>query len=132
MLLCQQYVTAYNVQCFCNSKSARFYMHSEILIFNNIVSILLGAPINLTATSIDSNSIQLSWTPSKAGQVMSLFSYDVQIRNGNGTLVYTNIVREPQLIINTLDSCDQYEATVTSLCQGPVSLNVGMTIPLGK
>ena len=48
--------------------------------------------------------------------------------------MYNTTVREPQLIINTPDPCDLYEATVVPLCQSaaPIAAVAAIKIPGGK
>ena len=89
--------------------------------------------INLTA-SINNGFVRLYWIPSAGEQVHSFLPYAVQIRNGSGALVYNTTVREPQLIINTPDPCDLYEATVVPLCQrtAPIAAVAAIQMPGGK
>ena len=98
-----------------------------------IIFIPLDPLINLTA-SINNGIVLLSWIPSAGEQVHSFLPYGVQIRNGNGALVYNTTVRAPQLIINTPDPCDLYEATVVPLCQStaPIAAVAAIQIPGGK
>eukprot|EP00731_Ephydatia_muelleri_P019236 Em0012g61a len=49
-------------------------------------------------------------------QSPSLLSYAVVIRNGSGAPVYSETVKEPQMVISTPDPCGHYEATVTPMC----------------
>ncbi|KAL5488527.1 hypothetical protein EMCRGX_G017477 [Ephydatia muelleri] len=49
-------------------------------------------------------------------QSPSLLSYAVVIRNGSGAPVYSETVREPQLVITTPGPCGHYEATDTPMC----------------
>ena len=60
------------------------------------------------------HSTGLGATPD--AQSPSLLSYAVVIRNGSGVPVYSETVREPQLVITTPDPCGHYEATVTPMC----------------
>ena len=79
--------------------------------------------MNLTATLIiGSGVIQFSWTPSNGGQIGSFLDYVVLIEDGNGAVAYNDTVKNSQLIINTLDPCGQYYATVAPVCQGTVSV----------
>ncbi|KAL5488562.1 hypothetical protein EMCRGX_G017518 [Ephydatia muelleri] len=71
---------------------------------------------NLTITTYNDTATILVWGPPSDAQSPSLLSYAVVIRNGSGAPVYSETVREPQLIINTPDPCGHYEATVTPIC----------------
>eukprot|EP00731_Ephydatia_muelleri_P019276 Em0012g101a len=43
--------------------------------------------------------------------------------NASGAPVYSETVREPQLVITTPDPCDHYEATVTPMCGSITSVH---------
>ena len=70
---------------------------------------------NLNITTYNDTATLLVWGPPPA-QSPSLLSYAVVIRNGSGAPVYSETVREPQLVITTPDPCGHYEATVTPMC----------------
>eukprot|EP00731_Ephydatia_muelleri_P019307 Em0012g132a len=78
-----------------------------------------GPPYALTdlnITSYNDSTTVLVWGPLPDAQSPSLLSYAVVIRNGSGAPVYSETVREPQLVITTPDPCGHYEATVTPMC----------------
>ena len=72
--------------------------------------------MDLNITTNNYTTTLLVWGPLPDAQSPSLLSYAVVIRNGSGTPVYSETVREPQLVITTPDPCDHYEATVTPMC----------------
>ena len=75
-----------------------------------------SAPTALNITTYNDVATLLVWGPPPDAQFPSLLSYAVMIRNGTGAPVYSETVREPQLIITTPDPCGHYEATVTPMC----------------
>ena len=75
-----------------------------------------SAPTDLNITSYNDSTTLMVWGPPLDAQSPSLLSYAVVIRNGSGAPVYSETVREPQLVITTPDSCGHYEATVTLMC----------------
>eukprot|EP00731_Ephydatia_muelleri_P019243 Em0012g68a len=68
---------------------------------------------NLNITTYNGTATLLVWGPPPDAQSPSLLSYAVVIRNGSGAPVYSETVREPQLVITTPDPCGHFEATVT-------------------
>ena len=81
----------------------------------NYISGPPSAPTDLNIATYNSATL-LAWGPPPDAQSPSLLSYAVVIRNGSGAPVYSETVREPQLVITTPDPCDHYEATVTPMC----------------
>ena len=75
-----------------------------------------SAPTDLNITSCNESTTLLVWGPPPDVQSPSLLSYAVVIRNGSGAPVYSETVREPQLVITTPDLCGNYDATVTPMC----------------
>ena len=75
-----------------------------------------SAPTDLNITSYNDSTTLLVWGPPPDAQSPPLLSYAVVIRNGIGAPVYSETVREPQLVITTPDPCGHYEATVTPMC----------------
>ncbi|KAL5488584.1 hypothetical protein EMCRGX_G017551 [Ephydatia muelleri] len=71
---------------------------------------------NLNIIKYNYSTTLLVWGPPPDAQSPSLLSYAVVIRNGSGAPVYSETVREPQLVITTPDPCSHYEATVTPMC----------------
>ncbi|KAL5488564.1 hypothetical protein EMCRGX_G017521 [Ephydatia muelleri] len=71
---------------------------------------------NLNITTYNGTATLLVWGPPPDAQSPSLLSYAVVIRNGSGAPVYSETVREPQLVITTPDPCGHFEATVTPMC----------------
>eukprot|EP00731_Ephydatia_muelleri_P019238 Em0012g63a len=56
------------------------------------------------------------YTSSVTGKYIKQLSIFECTRNGSGVPVYSETVREPQLVITTPDPCGHYEATVTPMC----------------
>ncbi|KAL5488560.1 hypothetical protein EMCRGX_G017515 [Ephydatia muelleri] len=90
-----------------------------------------SAPTDLNVTTYNDTATLLVWGLPPDAQSPSLLSYAVVIRNGSGVPVYSETVREPQLVITTPDPCGHYEATVTPMCgsiagiqTSPVTLRV--------
>ena len=75
-----------------------------------------SAPTDLIIITYNDTATLLVWGPPPDAQSPSLLSYAVVIRNGSGAPVYSETVREPQLVITTPDPCGHYEATVTPMC----------------
>ena len=75
-----------------------------------------SAPTDLNVTLYNDSTTLLVWGLPSDVQSPSLLSYAVVIRNGSGAPVYSETVREPQLVITTLDPCGHYEANVTPMC----------------
>ncbi|KAL5488546.1 hypothetical protein EMCRGX_G017500 [Ephydatia muelleri] len=75
-----------------------------------------SAPTDLNIITYNDTATLLVWGPPPDAQSPSLLSYAVVIRNGSGAPVYSETVREPQLVITTPDPCSHYEATVTPMC----------------
>ena len=75
-----------------------------------------SAPTDLNITTCNYTATVLVWRPPPGVQSPSLLSYAVVIRNGSGATVYSETVRELQLVITTPDPCGHYEATVTPMC----------------
>ena len=82
----------------------------------HIISGPPSAPTDLNTTTYNDSAAVLVWGPPPDAQSPSLLSYAVVIRNGSGAPVYSETVREPQLVITTPDPCGHYEATVTPMC----------------
>ena len=83
------------------------------------ISLISGPPsptTNLNITTYNDTATLLVWGPPPEAQSPSLLSYAVVIRNGSGAPVYSETLREPQLVITTPDPCGHYEATVTPMC----------------
>ena len=75
-----------------------------------------SAPTALNIAIYNDTGTVLVWGPPPDVLSPSLLSYAVVIRNGSGAPVYSETVREPQLVITTPDPCGHYEATVTPMC----------------
>ena len=75
-----------------------------------------SAPTDLNIITYNGTATLLVWGPPPDAQSPSLLSYAVVIRNGSGAPVYSETVREPQLVITTPDPCGHFEATVTPMC----------------
>ena len=97
------------------------------------LTISLGYPLNLKATFINCDSVYLSWNTSMGEQVVSSFSFLVQIWNTRGLLVHNITLQERQVVFNRIDPCNQYTATVLPLCHSAVPMSTEeIAIPGGK
>eukprot|EP00731_Ephydatia_muelleri_P019271 Em0012g96a len=85
---------------------------------------------DLNIIKYNDSTTLLVWGPPPDAQSPSLLSYAVVIRNGSGAPVYSETVREPQLVITTPDACGHYEATVTPMC-GSITGVQTSTVKLG-
>ena len=81
------------------------------------------AVTNLTAIPFNATSIRLVWNSPPDAQSLPALSYVVEVKNGSGALLYNDTVTVPQLDIAIIDPCDQYQATITTMCGGTASVN---------
>ncbi|KAL5488594.1 hypothetical protein EMCRGX_G017562 [Ephydatia muelleri] len=74
--------------------------------------------VNMSISNASANAVITCYAYLVNGTVLTRAAYlTVQdmIRNGSGAPVYSEIMREPQLVITTPDPCGHYEATVTPM-----------------
>ena len=77
---------------------------------------VLGPPTTPTDVNSTAYNDTTGLGTTTVAQSPSLLSYAVVIRNGSGAPVYSETVREPQLVITTPGPCGHYEATDTPMC----------------
>ena len=83
-----------------------------------------GAPSNILSTPINSSSIMLTWGAPSDVWMPSVLLYAVTIGNSSGGILFNKTLSDTQLIFNAPNSCDQYKASVTALCETANGSNV--------